>query len=250
MARRATSWLAWSLAGLSLLLCAASIVLYVATGSAQPLSNWGTGGNSAVLVLVLPFLAFPLVGALIASRRPNNPIGWLCLAVGILWMLANLSSGYGMYGLLARPNSVPFPAAIGSLGEWMWVPAVGLLGIYMILLFPDGRLISRRWHPLAWFSGAVIILASAGFALSPGPMDGFPGIRNPFGLEKYPWVADATLGVTLLLPLCILASAVSLVLRFLRSGGEERADQVARLRRLDLGVGDLLLRNPGQHLAR
>ena len=222
MARRATSWLAWSLAGLSLLLCAASIVLYVATGSAQPLSNWGTGGNSAVLVLVLPFLAFPLVGALIASRRPNNPIGWLCLAVGILWMLANLSSGYGMYGLLARPNSVPFPAAIGSLGEWMWVPAVGLLGIYMILLFPDGRLPSRRWHPLAWFSGAVIILASAGFALSPGPMDGFPGIRNPFGLEKYPWVADATLGVTLLLPLCILASAVSLVLRFLRSGGEER----------------------------
>ena len=175
-----------------------------------------------MLVLVLPFLAFPLVGALIASRRPNNPIGWLCLAVGILWMLANLSSGYGMYGLLARPNSVPFPAAIGSLGEWMWVPAVGLLGIYMILLFPDGRLISRRWHPLAWFSGAVIILASAGFALNPGPMDGFPGIRNPFGLEKYPWVADATLGVTLLLPLCILASAVSLVLRFLRSGGEER----------------------------
>jgi len=175
-----------------------------------------------VLVLVLPFLAFPLVGALIASRRPNNPIGWLCLAVGILWMLANLSSGYGMYGLLARPNSVPFPAAIGSLGEWMWVPAVGLLGIYMILLFPDGRLPSRRWHPLAWFSGAVIILASAGFALSPGPMDGLPGIRNPFGLEKYPWIADATLGVTLLLPLCILASAVSLVLRFLRSGSEER----------------------------
>jgi hypothetical protein len=53
-------------------------------------------------------------------------------------------------------------------------------------------------------------------------MDGLPGIRNPFGLEKYPWVADATLGVMLLLPLCILASAVSLVLRFLRSGGEKR----------------------------
>ncbi len=53
-------------------------------------------------------------------------------------------------------------------------------------------------------------------------MDGLPGIRNPFGLEKYPWVADATLGVILLLPLCILASATSLVLRFLRSGGEER----------------------------
>jgi hypothetical protein len=68
----------------------------------------------------------------------------------------------------------------------------------------------------------VIILVSAGFALSPGPMEGLAGIRNPFGLEKYPWVADATLGVVLLLPLCILASAASLVLRFLRSRGEER----------------------------
>jgi hypothetical protein len=123
---------------------------------------------------------------------------------------------------VVRPGSVPFPEAIGSLGEWIWVPAVGLLGTYLILLFPDGRLPSRRWRPLAWLSGAVITLASAGFALSPGPMDGLPGIRNPFGLEKYPWIADATLGVMLLLPLCILASAVSLVLRFLRSGGEER----------------------------
>jgi hypothetical protein len=197
--------------------------LYFLTLSVQPPPSWGTGGLSVVLIFLLPFLAFPLVGALIASKRPKNPIGWICLAVGIFWMLANLSSAYGMYGLLvARPGSVPFPAAIGSLGEWMWVPAVGLLGTYLILLFPDGRLRSRRWRPLAWLSGAVIILVSAGFALSPGPMDGLPGIRNPFGLEKYPWVADATLGVILLLPVCILAAATSLVLRFLRSGGEER----------------------------
>jgi hypothetical protein len=222
MSHRATSWLAWSLAGLSLLLCAASIVVYVATRSVQPPSSWGTGGDSGVLIFVLPFLAFPLVGALIASNRPKNPIGWICLTVGIIWMVVLISTSYGGYGLVVRPGSVPFPEAIGSLGEWIWVPAVGLLGTYLILLFPDGRLPSRKWRPLAWLSGAVITLASAGFALSPGPMDGLPGIRNPFGLEKYPWIADATLGVMLLLPLCILASALSLVLRFLRSGGEER----------------------------
>jgi hypothetical protein len=137
-------------------------------------------------------------------------------------MLANLSSSYGMYGLrVASPGSVPFPAAIGSVGEWMWAPAVGL-GICLILLFPDGRLPSRRWRPLAWLSGAAIFLVSAGFALSPGPMEGLLGIRNPFGLEEYPWIADAAQGVILLLFLCILASAASLVLRFLRSGGEER----------------------------
>src|SRR3712207_801802 len=222
MSRRTSAWLAWSLAVVSLVLCVAAIGLYLATRSLHPPSSWGTGGDSAVLIFVVPYLTFPMVGALIASRRPKNPIGWMCLAVGIFWMLANLTSGYGMYGLLARPGSVFFPAAIGSVGEWMWVPAVGLLSTYLILLFPDGKLPSRRWLPLAWLCGAVIFLVSAGFALSPGPMDGLPGTRNPFGLENHPWVEDATLGGILLLPVCLLASAASLVLRFLRSEGEER----------------------------
>ena len=222
MSHRTAAWLAWSLAGLSVAMSAVSAALYIAAGSVQPPSSWGTGGDSGVLIRLLPFLAFPLVGALIASRRPMNPIGWICLAVGIIWMVILISTSYGVYGLVVSPGSLPFPAAIGSLQEWMWVPAVGLFGIYLILLFPDGRLPSRRWRPLAWLSGGAIILVSAGTVLSPGSMDGLPGIRNPFGLEKYPWVADATLSLTLLLPLCMLASAVSLVLRFLRSRGEER----------------------------
>ncbi len=222
MGGRAAVWLAWSLAALSLLLCAASIVVYVAAGSVQPPSNWGTGGHSAVLVLVVPFLAFPFVGALIASKRSKNPIGWICLAVGVIWMIMLTSTSYGWYGLVVRPGSVPFPAAIGSLGGWAWAPAVGLLGTYLILLFPDGRLPSRRWRPLAWISGAAILSVSAGSALTPGPVEGFPGIDNPFGLEKYPWVADAAQSLVLLLPVCILASVVSLVLRFLRARGEER----------------------------
>jgi hypothetical protein len=143
MSHRAATWLAWSLAGLSLTMAAASVALYIATGFMQPPSNWGTGGASGVLIYVLPFLAFPLVGALIASNRPRNPIGWICLAICIIWMIGPISTSYGVYGLVARPGSVPFPAAIGSLAEWIWVPAVGLLGIYLILLFPDGRLPSR-----------------------------------------------------------------------------------------------------------
>ncbi len=223
MSRRAAAWLAWSLCALSLVMFVATVVLYFLTLSVQPPSSWGTEGLSAVLIFLLPFLAFPVVGALIASRRPNNPIGWICLAVGILWMFANLTSGYGTYGLLvARPGSVPFPAAIGSLGEWMWAPALGLLGTYLILLFPDGRLPSRRWRPLAWFSGAVIISVSLTNALRSGRLPGLGGVPNPFGLEEYPWMADLTQAVSLLLPLCFLASALSLVLRFLRSGGEQR----------------------------
>lgn len=222
MSPRAAAWLAWALAGLSVAMFVANVVLYFLTRSVQPPSSWGTGGLSIILLFLLPFLAFPLVGALIASRRPKNPIGWICLAVGIFWMLANLSSGYGVYGLLARPGSVPFPAAIGSLGGWMWAPALGLVGTYLILLFPDGRLPSRRWRPLAWLSGAVIVLVSLSTALTPGRLPDLGGVPNPFGLEEYPWVAEAAQGVTLLLPLCVLASALSLVLRFVRSGGEER----------------------------
>ena len=112
--RRAASWLAWALAGLSVAMAAASVALYIAARSVQPPSSWGTGGDSAVLIFLLPFLAFPMVGALIASRRPKNPIGWICLAVGIFWMLVVVSDAYGLYGLVVRPGSVPFPAPCGS----------------------------------------------------------------------------------------------------------------------------------------
>jgi hypothetical protein len=100
---------------------------------------------------------------------------------------------------------------------------VGLLGIYMILLFPDGKLPSRRWRPLAWFSGAVMVLVSVVFTISPGHLEGHPaGVRNPFGLEGQSWVAVAASVVLPLLPLCMLASALSLVWRYRHAGAEVR----------------------------
>ena len=165
-------------------------------------------------MLFVPFLAFPIVGALIASRRPTNPIGWICLAAGLFWMIIVLGESI--------PSSVAFPVVIDALMQWTWVPPVGLLGIYLILLFPDGKLPSRRWRPLAWFSGAVMVLASVVLTLSPGPLEGHPGVRNPFGLEGHPMVAQALTGVIALLPVCILASAASLVFRYRHSSGEVR----------------------------
>jgi signal transduction histidine kinase len=221
-ARHGYSWLAWSLAGLSFALFAAEIALYIPARSMQAPSGWGTGGDSGQLIDLLPFLTFPVVGALVASRRPENPIGWICLAVGIFWMLGDFATAYGVYGLVARPGSVPFPAEVGWLGEWLWVPAIGLLGTYLILLFPDGRLPSRRWRSVAWLSGAAIVLASAGAGLVPEPLPDLGGIQNPSGLYGYPELAYALFDVRLLLPLCILASAASLIVRFRRSGSEAR----------------------------
>jgi MFS family permease len=219
-ARRA-SWLAWSLAALSVAMFLASLPLYILARAAQVPSSWSTSLTVSGLLTFVPFLAFPIVGAMIASRRPRNPIGWICLADGLLWMLLNLFDYYSVYGL-AKPGSVPFPVAVAGLSQWLWVPTVGLLAIYLVLPFPDGRLLSRRWRLLAWLSGALIVLASASSGLAPGPLPDLGGVRNPFGLEGAPWVAVAASITLALLLLCILASAVSLVLRYRRSRGEER----------------------------
>jgi hypothetical protein len=208
MSTRTAAWLAWSLAALSVMMFVAAIALHVLARSVDSPGEWSTLGAVGRVLSFLPFLAFPLVGALVASRRPRNWVGWILLADGLLWTFGAVLDSYRVYGL-ARPGSVPFSGAVHALGQWLWVPAVGLFAVYLILLFPDGRLPSRRWRPLAWFSGAVMVLLSA-------------GIGKPFGLEQYPWVSDALPVVLALLPLCILASAVSLVLRYRRAGTEVR----------------------------
>jgi hypothetical protein len=211
-------WLAWSLAALSVAMFLAGAALTVSSlyvgVATPPSSDWGTAGPLSGLVIFLPFLAFPLVGALIASRRPENPIGWICLAAGLFWMSIVVESSI--------TGSEPYPVIIDALTLWTWVPPVGLLAIYMILLFPDGRLPSRRWRPLAWLSGAVMVLASVAVTLTPGPLPDHPRVHNPLGLEGYPIVTQALTGSVVLLPICILASATSLVWRYRHSGGEVR----------------------------
>ncbi len=182
---RAAAWLAWSLAGLSVAMFLASVVLWILAGSAQLPSALGASVILIDMLVSVPVLAFPVVGALIVSRRPRNPIGWICLANGLLWAILGMIENYGIYGL-ARPGSVLFPVAFYALGQWLWVPTVGLLAIYLVLLFPDGRLPSRRWRPLAWLSGVVIVLLSVAEGLSPGPIADFGGVRNPYGLEEHP----------------------------------------------------------------
>jgi hypothetical protein len=224
MSTRTASWLAWSLAALSVVMFLASVPFFVLTqaaAQAEAPSSLVTSRSIIDLLTNVPFLAFPLVGALIASRRPHNPIGWICLAVGLLWMLLGLFDYYGVYGL-AKPDTVPFPVVVYALVEWLWLPTVGLLAIYLLLVFPDGRLPSRRWRPLAWLSGAVIVLLGVVSVLAPGELTDLEGVRNPFGLERVPWLVGAQIVLLLLFVACILASAVSLILRYRHSGGEVR----------------------------
>jgi hypothetical protein len=221
LSARVAFWPAWSLCGLSVALFVASVPLFVLARSAHVPSSWDADLTTGGLLASGLFLVFPLVGALIASRRPKNPIGWLCLADGLLWMTTNMLDYYSVYGM-AKPGSLPFPLGAAAINNWLWVPSVGLLATYVFLLFPNGRLTSRRWRPLAWLSGVVIVSVSIGVMLSPETLDMPRGIRNPFGLEAAPWVTTVAYAILPLLPLCMFASAVSLVLRYRRSKGDER----------------------------
>ena len=221
MSRQVAVWLAWSLAGLSVAMFVGSIVLFVLVRVAQSPDDKTTVDYVSKLFVYVPFLAFPIVGALVASKRPGNAIGWICLVSGLFWMSFALEDASNAYEL-ATTGTVTSSVTLDALTQGLWVPPVGLLGIYMILLFPDGRLPSRRWRPFAWFAGAVLVLIPVVFVFVPGPLEGHPGVRNPFGLEGYPWLPIVAVFVVLLLPLCILASALSLVLRYQRSGGEVR----------------------------
>jgi len=104
------------------------------------------------------------------------------------------------------------------------VPAIGLMGIFLILLFPDGHLPSRRWRPVAWVGGASMVVASLAQILAPGVIDdtSVKNVQNPLGIRALAGVLDFALITLFLLPLCILLSAVALVVRFRRSRGVER----------------------------
>src|ERR671915_1022063 len=176
--RHTAAWLAWSLAGLCVVMFVASIVLNVLTHPSQEVT--GAGDTLGELLIYGAFLSFPIVGALIASRHPRNPVGWICLAVGLFWTLTFLEDSISGFG----PDAVTMDA----LTQADWVPPIGLLGIYLILLFPDGKLPSRRWRPLAWFSAVVIVVLSVAGGLAPGPLENQGRIRNPFGIEALPWL--------------------------------------------------------------
>jgi hypothetical protein len=212
MSRRVAVGLAWSLAGLSVAMFVGSVVLFVLTRVEQSPGDRNMVDYISRLFLYVPFLAFPIVGALVASRRPRNAIGWICLLSGLLWFSPGLGDAFIAYERATTDtltSSVKFLDALIT-ATWPW--SVGLPGVYMILLFPDGRLPSRRWRAFALFAGAVIALMPALFLL---PVQGRQW-------EQYPWLVTVVSLSLLVLPACILASAVSLVLRYRRSGKEVR----------------------------
>jgi hypothetical protein len=215
MSTRTAFWLAWSLCALSLVLAALSLWLVALNHSHPNIPTYAPWLDNT-----LGALSYAPVGALVASRRPDNPIGWLVCLYGLVISLSYFSAEYAIYALLAEPGSLPVAEALVWVFSWI-LPVIIVLSIFPLLLFPTGRLPSRRWRWLAWLTAAWMLLTVVTGAFASGALLGVLGpIENPLGI-------DGLTGVyaTLLLfvsPLLTAAAAFSLFVRLRRAVGVER----------------------------
>jgi hypothetical protein len=211
--------LAIALWAFSVTLVVASVVLAVARAGR---AGWPAAVNGQLAFMAL---VYPTVGVIIAVRRPRNSIGWLFLAIGPWAGLSALASAVAGGVPLSSPDSAPGANAAMWVNQWAWVPAWMAIPTLLVLLFPDGRPPSRRWWPAAWLAGAAIATTFAAGILSPdgsGGGNADPAFVNP--------VVHMSTSVDVLSPIGFLLfliatglSIASLVLRFRRSRGLERA---------------------------
>jgi hypothetical protein len=187
--------------------------------------SWGAGGPVGEISYLVLVMVFPLMGLLIVRQQPRNTIGWVLLSIGGVSSVSGLADNYATYGVLVDPGSVPGPEVMAAFNEGTWAPWIGLMGTFLILLYPDGHLPSERWRPVAWLSAVTIVVVTVVITFQPGPLEEgpIPGTINPLGWRAAEPVLDVLLVVFLpMLPLCIVACAVAVICRFRRSAGVER----------------------------
>ena len=216
---RAAAWLAWSVCAGALLLLALSLLLIALCWSTPLPRGWSPWGDQ--VVFVAEQVGAPILGGLIASRRPENVYGWVWLGFGLGFALAFVAESYAAYALVVEPGSLPIPRTAATVLGLGWVVSVVVLP-FVFLLFPDGRLPSRRWRFVAWAVAGVGVLILLLAPLRP-EFVGAP-FANPFGVggpagHAILFITDA--GVYVLFAAIVL-SALSLILRYRRAGEVQR----------------------------
>jgi len=213
MSARAASWLAWCSCILSLALTALSLLLFVQNWSREGVDVFDYWFENTMLAI-----ATSPVGAVVASRRPDHPVGWLFCAIGFIAAARHFGAEYATYAVPAGQGALPWGAIAAWLSSWVWFPGTGLI-IFLGLLFPDGHLPSRRWRPFAWFAAAVVVGTTIAVAFSPGPLSGFGSIENPFPVEGAPRLATPAEALMWSL---VLVTAISLLVRLNHATGVMR----------------------------
>jgi hypothetical protein len=230
MKRRTAAWIAWSVCAVSLLIMALGLLVVFFGWSAPRPTGWYPWTYLANDVL--PAFGAPILGGLIASRRPENPYGWLWLGLGIAFALATFAPVYAAYALVVEPGSLPAPRTLASLGVSEGYVMTIILAPFLFLVFPNGRLPSRRWRLLAWsIVGVGTVLA----ILAPFLAEPTRQLMNPIGIEAGQFMNPISMegsigemievlfsGGELVLVGASILSAFSLVFRYRGAGFEER----------------------------
>src|SRR5215208_6472988 len=215
VSRHTSVRLAWALCVLSLALTALSLLLFILN-----LSYPNTHLFEPWLDNTLTAISYAPVGALIASRHPENLVGWLLCLYGLVISISYFCAEYAIYALLAEPNSLPAGEAIVWIVSWV-LPIIIGLSAFLYLLFPTGRLPSRRWRWGAWLTGALVLAGVITSALSSGALMGILGpIQNPLGVEGFTSIYKALLYI--LSTVALGAVVLSVFMRLRRAIGVER----------------------------
>ena len=212
--RQLAAWLAWPACGLTLALLAAALLIPADT----PV---GPAGLAPVAVWAA---ASAVVGAVITARRSEHPIGWLLSASGLLVGVGLLAGQYAYYTLVTRPGSLPGGQAMLWLAAWVF-DAGFFLVLFLLLLFPTGRLPSPRWRPVFGFALGVYVADLVGRAFGPGPVnpEELGPLPNPLGIEAAADLLPVIIPVvTTLLLVAALAAVASLLARLRRAQDVER----------------------------
>ena len=215
---RAAAWLAWSVCAFSLVLTGLGLV-FLALNRSHPGAPVFEFAFRATVITA----SCSSVGVLIASRRPSHPIGWIFGALGLLSGVHLFAGEYAVYALAMEGGSPPGGRVSAWITCWLWVPINALLA-FVALLFPDGKLSSPRWRPVAWLNGAMAVGGSLAAAFLPGPTPWIGTVDNPFGAQGLAEAKDPIDGTLEALSYGVfgLAGVVSLFFRFRRAGRVER----------------------------
>ncbi|GAA4560756.1 sensor histidine kinase [Planotetraspora kaengkrachanensis] len=199
-----------------------SVVLFAVTAFGAGLLSAVDAPTAADIIWFAGFLAFPLVGGLIAWHRPENRVGWLFLAVGVLQYGAAVLDGLSQHMVATHPGSVVGPLLVlvqNALFALGWVCATA----YPLLLYPDGRLPTPRWRWALHGTTAALAVLIASVVVTPGRIFEDDPAQNPLGVAALEAVAPAVTAVMLfaLLGLTVIGMA-SIIVRWRRAGGVER----------------------------
>jgi len=227
--------LAWALCGLTVAVALASLVIAIADPNAGGPAHVSASGPTAsdtpdggyvpyAALSALVFSGFAMVGAVVATRRPRNPVGWCFGAGALLWSVGVLSNGLYWHIAFGDPHPPAAADYAAWLGTWTFLPAFVLLLAVVPLLFPTGAPPSPRWRAVVWtgaVSGGVATLSNA---LAPGPLDtaDFSWVDNPFGIAGLEGLRTVAAASFVLVGASALAGIASLVVRFRRAHGIER----------------------------